>query len=115
MQVQKWPRTLPPDSSVIDLGCGAGLPITTVLVEEGLDVFGVDAAPSSLEIWGSSENMRNIAQERPSLRDFRDCGAAEGLLSLSLWHGESNPTAEFVESRIRMEIVEALIHREMRQ
>src|SRR5947208_8509090 len=45
-EVRKWARTLPRSSSVIDLGCGPGFPITTVLVEEGLHVFGVDAAPS---------------------------------------------------------------------
>jgi len=31
---------------VIDLGCGPGFPITSVLVEAGLDVFAVDAAPT---------------------------------------------------------------------
>ena len=45
-EVRKWARTLPRGSSVIDLGCGPGFPITAVLVEEGLHVFGVDAAPS---------------------------------------------------------------------
>jgi SAM-dependent methyltransferase len=45
-EVRRWARTLPRGSSVIDLGCGPGFPITTVLVEEGLHVFGVDAAPS---------------------------------------------------------------------
>jgi len=45
-EVRKWARTLPRGSSVIDLGCGPGFPITTVLVEEGLQVFGVEAAPS---------------------------------------------------------------------
>jgi len=45
-EVRKWARTLPSGSSVIDLGCGPGFPITVVLVEEGLQVFGVDAAPS---------------------------------------------------------------------
>jgi len=45
-QVRKWARKLPPGGSVIDLGCGPGFPITAVLVEEGLRVFGVDAAPS---------------------------------------------------------------------
>jgi SAM-dependent methyltransferase len=45
-EVRNWAQTLPPGSSVIDLGCGPGLPITTVLVEEGLQVFAVDAAPS---------------------------------------------------------------------
>ncbi|HEV2322373.1 MAG TPA: class I SAM-dependent methyltransferase [Terracidiphilus sp.] len=45
-EVRKWAKTLPAGSSVIDLGCGPGFPITVVLVEEGLQVFGVDAAPS---------------------------------------------------------------------
>jgi SAM-dependent methyltransferase len=45
-EVRKWAKTLPPGSSVIDLGCGPGFPLTVVLVEEGLQVFGVDAAPS---------------------------------------------------------------------
>jgi SAM-dependent methyltransferase len=45
-EVRKWAITLPRGSSVIDLGCGPGFPITAVLVEEGLQVFGVDAAPS---------------------------------------------------------------------
>jgi len=45
-QVRNWAKTLPPGSSVLDLGCGPGFPITVVLVEEGLSVFGVDAAPS---------------------------------------------------------------------
>jgi len=45
-EVRKWAKTLPRGSSVIDLGCGPGFPVTAVLVEEGLQVFGVDAAPS---------------------------------------------------------------------
>jgi SAM-dependent methyltransferase len=45
-EVRRWAKTLPGASSVIDLGCGPGFPITVVLVEEGLQVFGVDAAPS---------------------------------------------------------------------
>lgn len=45
-EVRNWARTLPTGSSVIDLGCGPGFPITSVLVDEELDAFGVDAAPS---------------------------------------------------------------------
>src|ERR1700749_2080269 len=45
-EIRKWAKTLPPGSSVLDLGCGPGLPLTAVLVEEGLQVFGIDAAPS---------------------------------------------------------------------
>ncbi len=45
-EVRKWAKTLARGSSVIDLGCGPGFPLTAVLIEEGLQVFGVDAAPS---------------------------------------------------------------------
>jgi SAM-dependent methyltransferase len=45
-EVRNWARTLPPGGSVIDLGCGSGVPLTSVLVGESLDVFAVDAAPS---------------------------------------------------------------------
>src|SRR5215469_7978347 len=45
-EVRNWAKRLQPGSSVIDLGCGPGFPLTVVLVEEGLHVFGVDAAPS---------------------------------------------------------------------
>jgi SAM-dependent methyltransferase len=45
-EVGEWAKTLPRGSRVIDVGCGPGFPLTVVLVEEGLQVFGVDAAPS---------------------------------------------------------------------
>lgn len=45
-EVRDWARTLPSGATVLDLGCGTGLPITKVLVDEGLNVYGVDAAPS---------------------------------------------------------------------
>jgi SAM-dependent methyltransferase len=47
--VRNWARTLPRGAAVIDLGCGPGFPITEVLVNEGLSVYGVDAAPSFLQ------------------------------------------------------------------
>jgi SAM-dependent methyltransferase len=50
-EVRNWARTLPRGASVIDLGCGSGLPLTEVLVAEGLDVFAVDAAPTLVEVF----------------------------------------------------------------
>ena len=47
--VRDWARTLPPGAAVVDLGCGSGLPITNVLVSQGLNVYGVDASPSMVE------------------------------------------------------------------
>lgn len=45
-EVREWARRLPRGSSVIDMGCGSGFPLTVLLVEEGHRPFGVDAAPS---------------------------------------------------------------------
>jgi SAM-dependent methyltransferase len=47
--VRDWARTLPHGAAVIDLGCGPGIPITEVLVGEGLNVYGIDAAPSFVQ------------------------------------------------------------------
>ena len=49
MRVRNWAKALPRGASVVDLGCGPGLPITEVLVAEGLRVYGVDAAPSFVQ------------------------------------------------------------------
>jgi SAM-dependent methyltransferase len=56
--VREWARTLPQGATVLDLGCGTGLPITIVLVGEGLNVYGVDAAPSYVEAF--RRNLPNI-------------------------------------------------------
>ncbi|HET7274535.1 MAG TPA: class I SAM-dependent methyltransferase [Longimicrobiaceae bacterium] len=44
--VQKWAASLPPASSVVDVGAGYGEPLTSVLVDEGLAVSAIDAAPT---------------------------------------------------------------------
>ena len=44
-----WARRLPSGAAVIDLGCGSGLPITKVLVNERLHVYAIDASPSLVE------------------------------------------------------------------
>jgi SAM-dependent methyltransferase len=42
--VREWSRTLAPGSSILDLGCGHGVPISQLLTEEGFAVFGIDAS-----------------------------------------------------------------------
>ncbi|WP_194362509.1 class I SAM-dependent methyltransferase [Rufibacter sediminis] len=37
---------MPQNSTVLDLGCGTGIPISKVLLEEGMTVYGVDASPT---------------------------------------------------------------------
>lgn len=44
--VRIWARALPKNGTVLDLGCGSGVPISTVLSEEGFAVYGIDASES---------------------------------------------------------------------
>ena len=44
--VAVWSQTLPSGATVLDLGCGTGIPISKVLIERGLNVYGVDASPT---------------------------------------------------------------------
>ena len=43
--VLEWSESLPHGASILDLGCGSGVPISQVLVEGGFAVHGVDASP----------------------------------------------------------------------
>jgi len=62
-RVRDWARTLPRGASVLDLGCGSGLPITKVLIDERLDVYAVDAAPSMVAAFRENHPHVPIACE----------------------------------------------------
>ncbi len=47
--VRQWSRELARGSSILDLGCGHGVPISQALIEDGFTVYGVDASPSLIE------------------------------------------------------------------
>lgn len=44
--VAHWSQTLPGGATVLDLGCGTGVPISQTLIERGFKVYGVDASPT---------------------------------------------------------------------
>jgi len=44
--VRSWARSLAPGSSVLDLGCGHGVPVSRTLIHDGFVVYGVDASPT---------------------------------------------------------------------
>jgi len=44
--VRSWARSLAPGTSVLDLGCGHGVPVSMTLVHDGFVVYGVDASPT---------------------------------------------------------------------
>ena len=44
--VRSWAHTLVPDATILDLGCGNGIPITEALVKDGYTVYGIDSSPT---------------------------------------------------------------------
>ena len=46
--VREWARDLPTGGTVLDVGCGTGIPISETLLQLGLRVHGVDASPTMI-------------------------------------------------------------------
>ncbi|HEX7770013.1 MAG TPA: class I SAM-dependent methyltransferase [Dokdonella sp.] len=49
--VRTWSLSLPTGAAVLDLGCGAGVPVSVVLAERGCRLYGIDASPTLVEAW----------------------------------------------------------------
>ena len=47
--VRAWARSLPQHATVLDLGCGTGIPVSKILMEAGMTVYGIDASPSMVK------------------------------------------------------------------
>lgn len=84
--VRQWARTLEPGATVLDLGCGPGYPMATVLVDAGLSVYGVDASPTFVAAFrerfpGVPVECNSVEQSDFFGREF-DAAMAWGLLFL---------------------------------
>ena len=44
--VRRWALGLPPGATILDLGCGHGVPLATALIADGFVVYGIDASPT---------------------------------------------------------------------
>ncbi len=51
--VQAWARSFPKGASILDLGCGPGTLRSEALINEGLALYGIDAAPSLVNAYRS--------------------------------------------------------------
>jgi SAM-dependent methyltransferase len=82
-EVRRWARSLPRGSSVIDVGCGSGFPLTVVLVEEGLQVYGLDAAPSFVAAF--QQNLPGVPVACASALEFDFFGRSfDAVLAVGL-------------------------------
>jgi 2-polyprenyl-3-methyl-5-hydroxy-6-metoxy-1,4-benzoquinol methylase len=81
--VREWARTLPRGASVLDIGCGSGIPISNVLVQEGLAISGVDA--SAAMITAFRHNFPGVPMECAAVEDSTFFGAEyDGVIAWGL-------------------------------
>ena len=72
--------------SVLDVGCGSGVPVAAALIDQGLDVFGIDASPTLIAAFRrrfpTAHAACEPAQESAFFHRSFDAAVAIGLLFL---------------------------------
>jgi ubiquinone/menaquinone biosynthesis C-methylase UbiE len=71
---------LGPGHTVLDAGCGAGVPVMQMLVDAGLSVVGIDLSSVQLELARARVAAAQLAQADLSMVPFGD-GSFDGLVS----------------------------------
>jgi SAM-dependent methyltransferase len=49
--VRSWAQSFHKGAGILDLACGTGFPVTQLLLNEGLNVYALDASPSMIAIY----------------------------------------------------------------
>lgn len=70
--VRTWARSLPRGASILDLGCGHGVPIAMALMNDGFEIYGVDASPSLIAVFRGRFPNANVACEAAEDSNFFD-------------------------------------------
>ena len=65
--VAEWSQLLPAGATILDLGCGTGIPISLTLIARGCNVYGVDASHSMITEFRS--NFPNVPVQRAAVED----------------------------------------------
>ncbi|HXB44391.1 MAG TPA: class I SAM-dependent methyltransferase [Puia sp.] len=81
--VRRWANSIPPGSVVLDLGCGTGIPVSKILVDAGIKVFGIDASPAMAKVFHQNFPDMPIACEAAEESAFFDW-QFDGIISWGL-------------------------------
>lgn len=61
--VREWARSLPSGATILDLGCGHGVPVSMALMNDGFTVSGIDASPSLTDAFHRRFPQAHVACE----------------------------------------------------
>jgi cyclopropane fatty-acyl-phospholipid synthase-like methyltransferase len=78
--LKRFTEILKPPATVLDLGCGSGVPIDSYLVAHGYDVVGLDISPKQIEL--AKQSVPEAHYEVRNMLDLRpDEYKVDGLIS----------------------------------
>lgn len=84
--VREWAQSLASGASIIDIGCGHGVPMTSTLINDGFRLWGIDASPNMVAAFRIRFPHVNIACETVEETSFFnrtfDAAVAIGLMFL---------------------------------
>jgi SAM-dependent methyltransferase len=84
--LHEWVASLHVRGAVLELGCGAGIPVSEVLVKAGFDVYAIDAAPSLVAAFRHRFPGAQVAcetvEDSPFFERTFDAAVAIGVLFL---------------------------------
>ena len=81
--VRTWARALPSGASILDLGCGHGVPVSMALLNDGFVIYGVDASPSLTAAFRRQFPHAHVACE--AVEDSRFFGRTfDGIIAVGL-------------------------------
>ena len=81
--VRAWGRSLPQGGSILDLGCGFGVPISQALINDGFVIYGVDASSSLITEFRRRFPDVNVACEAVEDSRFFD-RTFDGVIAVGL-------------------------------
>ena len=78
-----WARSFKKGSVVLDVGCGTGIPITKILLEEGLNAYALDASPKIIEAFRQNFPSTPVACESAEKSPFFN-RSFDGIIAVGL-------------------------------
>src|SRR5687768_2019150 len=96
--LERFVAALPPASHVLDVGCGAGMPVAHFFIEHGHTVTGIDISPKMVDL-----ARRNVPQATFEVRDMLSLQAGDylvdGIVSLyAIFHVPRTRQARLIKT-----------------
>jgi ubiquinone/menaquinone biosynthesis C-methylase UbiE len=97
-ELKEFAALLPKNGKVLDVGCGAGVPVAEFLIESGFDVVGIDFSENMLRLAGKNVLKAIFIKKDMNKLDFAE-NSFDGLVAFySIIHAPREKHSSLFES-----------------